>query len=255
MRQLQDELALESVTNIEFEEASRRSFDNLNGQVQILKGAFNKLTDGLLEELDLMGGKVDQQLQQIASKKIGVEGALVKELAEATKRQDSLSSDVDAILGVIPKLEDKVDSVLGEINRVNHTMNELRANTDFQRLETQVQQLELDIEQRHRRLESELKEDVEERLLKVQRSTNRQLESMSKVLAEPGSSPMRRTVDFDIPGSPTFSTAAPAASMLSPAGRLSRSHSPAASRSFGRGDISASLRDAGVGSRLSGLRV
>lgn len=258
MRQLQDEMALESVTNIEFEEASRRSFDFLHAQVQILKGAFNKLTDGLLEELDLMGCKVDQRLEQIAQKKIGVEGSIVRELSEATKRQQSLSNDVDAILSVIPKLEDKIDTIAIDLSQVNQSLNDqVQTKDDLERLQLQVNQIERDFLQRHRQMEMDMKEELDQRTLKIQRNVNRQLETMSKVLAD--GSPMRsRAVDFDVPASPTFSTTAPnAGSMLSPTGRLSRSQSPMISRSFGAGpgDVSSSLRDAVVGSRLSGLRI
>merc|ERR1719486_1769362 len=58
MKQLQEELAPESVTNIEFEESSRRSFEFLAGQVKTLKTAYNTLTDTFLQELENMSSTV-----------------------------------------------------------------------------------------------------------------------------------------------------------------------------------------------------
>merc|ERR550537_1698150 len=49
---LQDELAAESQTNIDFEETSRKGFERLDSQVQALKAAFGTLADSILEELE-----------------------------------------------------------------------------------------------------------------------------------------------------------------------------------------------------------
>lgn len=65
MKLMQDELAAESATNIEFEESSRRSFEFLTGQVRALKGAFSKLSDTLLEELEHLSNSLRSDLWQL----------------------------------------------------------------------------------------------------------------------------------------------------------------------------------------------
>eukprot|EP00929_Paragymnodinium_shiwhaense_P114296 TRINITY_DN8263_c0_g1_i2.p1 TRINITY_DN8263_c0_g1~~TRINITY_DN8263_c0_g1_i2.p1 ORF type:complete len:276 (-),score=90.21 TRINITY_DN8263_c0_g1_i2:287-1114(-) len=216
MRQLQDELALESVTNIEFEEASRRSFDVLTSQVKSLKDAFNTLTDTLLEELDSIGSKVDEKLNKFtANLREDIAGMQVNkgntELMDKLSRDidavvgrmqrleadrpslqlslNQLTHDMDTVLGVVPKLEDKIDSATNDMAKISESLSERMVNRGS-----------VD-ENRLRNLETELREDFEQRHLKLQRSITRQLESMSKVLAEVGS-PQGRRVDFAMPQSP-----------------------------------------------------
>jgi len=235
MRQVQDELALESVTNIEFEEASRRSFDFLSKQVKALKDAFNTLTDTLLQELDGMGNKVDDRMNQLVDKveqKLGEgidhkrellavqenQAAIVRELGQASAKQQEieksssqLARDVDAVLSVIPKLEDKIDCVASDIGKVSenvNTFNHRFADDSAQRALSATQNLEV----RVRDLVAELRDEMEQKNLKLQRSISRQLETMSKVLVESTgpASPSARRVDFDLSASPTtFSTADP----------------------------------------------
>ncbi|CAJ1369301.1 unnamed protein product [Effrenium voratum] len=79
MNQLHDELALESVTNIEFEQSSRRSFEFLQSQLRTLKEAFNTLTDTILEEIDFLSGTVRGELWRLDERQTGFEKALVRD--------------------------------------------------------------------------------------------------------------------------------------------------------------------------------
>merc|ERR1719253_710506 len=129
-KNLQDELATESATNIDFEEASRRSFDILGNQVRALKGAFNTLTDAILEELDVFRHSVDdalrvqradwtEQVHTLEQRDVEVRGMLSKladEVRASTAEQDArlqtadhlvqqCGQDLDAVLKIVPKLE------------------------------------------------------------------------------------------------------------------------------------------------------
>merc|ERR550537_1877631 len=61
---LQDELAAESQTNIDFEETSRTSFERLDSQVQALKAAFGTLADSILEELESFRLHIDDGFEK-----------------------------------------------------------------------------------------------------------------------------------------------------------------------------------------------
>merc|ERR550537_212910 len=61
---LQDELAAESQTNIDFEETSRTSFERLDSQVQALKAAFGTLADSILEELEAFRLHIDDGFEK-----------------------------------------------------------------------------------------------------------------------------------------------------------------------------------------------
>lgn len=87
VNQLHDELALESVTNIEFEQSSRRSFEFLQSQLRTLKEAFNTLTDTILEELDVLSGTVRGELWRLDERQTGFEKALVRDNHEQQLRQ------------------------------------------------------------------------------------------------------------------------------------------------------------------------
>lgn len=220
LRQVQDELALESVTNIEFEEASRKSFELLTSQVKSLKDAFNTLTDTLLEEIDGVGAKVDEKLKKFTAELQDPLGAIHAQ-AEAHKAANNhsfqnvhndilerlerleaerpavelsmqqLNQDVETVLRIIPKLEDKIDHALEDMVKVTETLSQQHQESGDQH------------ESKLRTLETELREDFDQRHLKLQRSITRQFESMSKVLAE--SSPQTRRVDFTVPASPPSS--------------------------------------------------
>jgi len=270
VNQLHDELALESVTNIEFEQSSRRSFDFLQGQVRTMKEAFNTLTDTILEELDFLSSttrsemwRLDerqsgfeknflrdcqdlqlrqqqhsqqlQQMQQLQSQQLQhlqqqVHGQMQQQLtqqvqtelakqqgelskhqqdfngrfqelkqelnqelqkqqerhADLEKRAELMAQDLDTVLGVVPKVEDtmlKTTSHLQEriagntsdVAKLNDAMavDRMKATGTSERLEARM-----------RSMESDLREEIEQRHLKLQRSITRQLESMSRALIE-----------------------------------------------------------------------
>ncbi|CAK9071261.1 unnamed protein product [Durusdinium trenchii] len=94
VNQLHDELALESVTNIEFEQSSRRSFEFLQGQVRTLKEAFNTLTDTILEEIDFLSGTVRGELWRLDERQTGFEKALVRDCHDQQLRQQQQGQQV-----------------------------------------------------------------------------------------------------------------------------------------------------------------
>jgi hypothetical protein len=196
---MQSELELETRTNNEFEEASRRSFSYLTEQVQVLKDAFNKLSDGLLEELDMVSQTCSQRLDRIDSELSAdrKDPRLERLLAESTskhenliEKHESLSSDVDTLLDVIPRLENKIDAVKKDMDGLSSSVTHRFKDGDSHqgRFEAQLRRFELEWEQRLGRQETslrdELREDLEQRTLQLQRSITRQLESMNKVLQE-----------------------------------------------------------------------
>eukprot|EP00930_Biecheleria_cincta_P072361 TRINITY_DN5976_c0_g1_i1.p1 TRINITY_DN5976_c0_g1~~TRINITY_DN5976_c0_g1_i1.p1 ORF type:complete len:374 (-),score=119.64 TRINITY_DN5976_c0_g1_i1:33-1154(-) len=270
VNQLHDELALESVTNIEFEQSSRRSFEFLQGQVRTMKEAFNTLTDTILEELDYLSSTTrsemwrlderqagfekhflrdcqdlqlrqqqqSQQLQQMQQVQVQqlqqlqqqVHGQMQQQLTQQVqseiakqqvdlvkhqqdingrfqelkqelnnelqkqqerhtdleKRAELMAQDLDTVLSVVPKVEDtmlKTTSHLQEriagntsdVAKLNDAMavDRMKATGTTERLEARM-----------RSMESDLREEIEQRHLKLQRSITRQLESMSKALIE-----------------------------------------------------------------------
>lgn len=222
MNQLHDELALESVTNIEFEQSSRRSFEFLTGQVRTLKEAFNTLTDTLLEELDHMVSGFKGELWRLDERATNLEKGLVKESleqqlrqqekqqqmhqdlqrllqelqqrqerqterqADLEKRVELMAQDLDTVLAVVPKIEetmlksqahlqDRIASTSADVSKLNEFIMADR---------TKVSGISERLEARLRSAESDLREELEQRHLKLQRSITRQLESMSRVLIE-----------------------------------------------------------------------
>lgn len=259
VNQLHDELALESVTNIEFEQSSRRSFEFLTGQVRTLKEAFNTLTDALLEELDnitsglrgelwrlderqsafekgILRESHEQQLRfqekqqqlhadllrqvqelQLQHERQGdrqseaerraegerrgrVEAELSRQVQdlqrdlerqgqkhdELEKRVELMAQDLDTVLTVVPKIEDtmlktnahlqdRIAATALDLSKLNDAfaVDRVKLTGTAERLETRV-----------RSLEADLREELEQRHLKLQRSITRQLESMSRVLIE-----------------------------------------------------------------------
>lgn len=173
MKQLQEELALESVTNIEFEESSRRSFEFLTGQVKTLKEAFNTLTDTFLQELEHLSGAISGEFFRLEEGALKDVGETLQKSEQLEKQTDQLSKDLDAVLGVIPKIE---DSMLRTNSHVQDRLEQV--SLDVGRSSTALQLLEDKVN----RVDSDLREELEQRLLKQQRSITRQLESMSRVL-------------------------------------------------------------------------
>jgi len=190
MKQLQEEMALESVTNIEFEESSRRSFEFLTGQVKTLKEAFNTLTDTFLQELEHLSGAISGEFYRLEEgilSQVGASEGQVEQLEKHTeqleKHTEQLSKDLDAVLGVIPKIE---DSMLRTNQHIQDRMEQVvmdtgnsarQSSTAIQLLEDKVSRVENELAEEVKRVEEEL----EQRFLKQQRSITKQLESMSKV--------------------------------------------------------------------------
>lgn len=173
MKQLQEELALESVTNIEFEESSRRSFEFLTGQVKTLKEAFNTLTDTFLQELESLSGAIGGEFLRLEEGILKDVGDTLQKSEQLERHTETLSKDLDAVLSVIPKIE---DTMLRTNHHVQDRLEQVsiengRSSTALQLLEDKVN-----------RIESDLREDMDQKLLKQQRSITRQLESMSRVL-------------------------------------------------------------------------
>lgn len=213
VNQLQEELALESVTNIEFEESSRRSFEFLAAQVNTLKAAFNNLADTFLQELEHVRGEFGTEIHRLEEKSANectrleekssnecsrlaekianecmrleekstnecmrLEENLIKnegDIQRLGKRVDHLSSEVDTVLTAVPKIEDSV----------------LKSNHHFQdRLEQTANSLQKttlmiqNLEERIGRTEDNLREDFEQQYLQLQRNFTRQLDAINRVL-------------------------------------------------------------------------
>lgn len=176
MKQLQEEFALESVTNIEFEESSRRSFEFLTGQVKSLKEAFSTLTETLLEEIEHLGGAMRGEIFRIEDRQQKMESGMMgnMNIGEKLGRQvEQLAKDLDAVLGVVPKIEDSMlrssAHVQERLDTVSHQAGKACGDVEF--LQSKV-----------RSIESELRQELEQKSLKLQRSVTLQLESMSRAL-------------------------------------------------------------------------
>merc|ERR1719316_46262 len=147
MKQLQEELALESVTNIEFEESSRRSFDFLTGQVKTLKEAFNTLTDTFLQELEHLSGAISGEFFRLEEGIVKDVGDTLQKSEQLEKHTEQLGKDLDAVLGVIPKIE---DSMLRTNAHVQDRLEQValdagRSSTALQLLEDKVNRIENDL--------------------------------------------------------------------------------------------------------------
>lgn len=145
LRQVQDELAAESVTNIKFEEASRRSFDYLAAQLRTLKEAFNTLTDSLLSELDGVSATLSDELRHLGTRHTEMERGMVRamsEAAEAVSKQKELeqwmqraSCDMELVKGAVPKLEEietwtrRMSVDLESVRLTSPKMDELEKST------------------------------------------------------------------------------------------------------------------------------
>lgn len=202
-KNLQDELATESATNIDFEEASRRSFDILGSQVRALKGAFNTLTDAILEELDVFRHSVDDalrvqrsdwsdQLQQLELRDAEVRGMLQKladEVRQTTASQDArlhtadqlvqqCGQDLDAVLKIVPKLEDEMVAQHRELeNQIAQVQLEQAKLGDVVAADRVRQAASLqEVDSRYRELEAML----DARMQRMQRALQHELVAMQR---------------------------------------------------------------------------
>lgn len=206
VNQLQEELALESVTNIEFEESSRRSFEFLAAQVNTLKTAFNNLADTFLQELEHIRGEFGTEIHRLEEKSANECSRLAEKIANECmkleekstnecmkleenliknegdiqrlgKRMDHLSSEVDTVLTAVPKIEDSVLKSNHHFqDRLEQTANSLQKTT------LMIQNLE----ERVGRTEDNLREDFEQKYLQLQRNFTRQLDAINRVLKSDG---------------------------------------------------------------------
>jgi hypothetical protein len=153
MKQLQEEVALESVTNIEFEESSRRSFEFLAGQIKTLKSAFNTLTDTFLQELENMSGTVSGEFWRLEEGLLKDVGSHLRRSEAFEKRSEALEKRVDELERLnssadqkslqlqkrVNLITDEMESVLQVIPRLEESM--LKNNHYVQeRLELLVQE-------------------------------------------------------------------------------------------------------------------
>lgn len=214
LKYLQDELSVESATNVEFEESSRRSFVFIAGQIKALKNAFQTLTDTLLEELEQLGnsvkaevGTLDQRIDKSLQVTRDLELSIKKEIddvriadsrskdqvrtdlaritdlgSENERKLVQLQQDLDTVLGVIPKIEDTMlrsDSLLQE--KIAAATLDISKINDFVAMERVRTGTSID------RMEAKMKEigeDIEARHQRLQRSLTKQIEQMSRVLIQ-----------------------------------------------------------------------
>jgi hypothetical protein len=221
LKYLQDELSVESATNVEFEESSRRSFVFIAGQIKALKNAFQTLTDTLLEELDqfnhsvktelgTMDQRIDKSLQVIRDVQQAVEinledvkladlkgrEQLRTELGEHQqivaritdqssmheKKMEQLQQDLDTVLNVIPKIEDTMLRSDSMLqDKIASATLDISKINDFVAMERVRTGTSID------RIDAKMKEigeDIEARYQRIQRSMTKQIEQMSRVLIQ-----------------------------------------------------------------------
>lgn len=218
VKHLQEELAAESATNIEFEESSRRSFEFLSGQVKALKGAFNTLTDTLLEELEHMSSSVRSEISRVDARQSEIRryleeglsgqkafGERLSEQCDAQQRQlgdatarlehrfEQLAADLETVLGVVPKIEDAMlrgDGALQEkVAAVAHEVSAL--SREVERVDDLVSGERSRVAATTERLDAKIKgaaedlqQEIEQRHLKMQRGLTKQLETMSRAVLQ-----------------------------------------------------------------------
>eukprot|EP00928_Gymnodinium_smaydae_P083954 TRINITY_DN6719_c0_g3_i2.p1 TRINITY_DN6719_c0_g3~~TRINITY_DN6719_c0_g3_i2.p1 ORF type:complete len:470 (-),score=96.46 TRINITY_DN6719_c0_g3_i2:1393-2742(-) len=222
-QKLQAEVASESVAGLEFEEAARKTFDHLDGQMGHIQEAFNALVDTLTGELeysrrtlqDEVRSELDSMRQRLESRWALLEGrsaALEVRSAELEGRSAELEVRVDASLSglrrdIEAKLEDELSVLRSEtfplrrdLDDVVQTLPKLRetlrsdAQDMFHRLNDalvqareQADRLGVKVERMDtssRKMDADIREELDDRHRKLQQNVTRQLESMGRVLAE-----------------------------------------------------------------------
>jgi len=196
LKYLQDELSVESATNVEFEESSRRSFIFIAGQIKALKNAFQTLTETLLEELEELSVSVKgelasqdkilesqremhQEFKKDAEdlRKADDKGReeLAARVSDQHKKMEQLQKDLDTVLGVIPNIEDtmlrsdimlqeKISSATQDISKINGIvgLERVRTGKRIDVLEAKVKDISDDVEGRHQRLQRSLAKQIEQ---------------------------------------------------------------------------------------------
>jgi len=130
-----------------------------------ISGEFWRLEEGILKDVGDSLVKAEQ-LEKTHEQ-------LEKTTETLERNTEQLAKDLDAVLGVIPKIE---DSMLRTNHHVQDRLEQVVLDVGTSRTAMQL------LEDKVSRVESELREEMEQRLLKQQRSITRQLESMSRVL-------------------------------------------------------------------------
>ena len=113
MKQLEDELAIETVTSVEFEETSRRSFKYLEGQVKTVHKGLAALTEALLDELETMGSNIRGDMLRLEEKQRQSQETWFREVGEIALREGQFATDLSNLRAVLPTLD---DSLRGKID-------------------------------------------------------------------------------------------------------------------------------------------
>ncbi|CAD7937866.1 unnamed protein product [Amoebophrya sp. A25] len=210
VKKLQEELQAEAETNIEFEDSSRRTFEFLTSQLKALKSAFNTLSDTLLDELEQVSQTVTEELNalrdhpriiRVEEQTSNLKAQLnefsqetfekLKRLAEQDcfleSKVDQLSSDMDTVLQVIPKIEDsylkgdrqladRQNTLGGEVSKLHDMLavERTKSNNACDRLDSRMKEISL---------------EFDEKILRCQKSLQQQMEYVSRlVIARGGTS-------------------------------------------------------------------
>jgi len=156
VNQLHDELALESVTNIEFEQSSRRSFEFLQSQLRTLKEAFNTLTDTILEEIDFLSGTVRGELWRLDERQSGFEKALVRDSHEQQLRQQQ---NVQQLQQQSQQLQSNSQQLQQHSQQIQQHGHQLHQQTQqFQQHTQQLQQQAAQLQQMTSQVQQQLQQ-------------------------------------------------------------------------------------------------
>jgi len=217
-KKLQDEIATESVAGLEFEECTRKTLNVLNGQVVTLKDAFNTLVDVLTAEMDMVKSAAqnevtsviervelqhkhtlratDEQAERVeavreqltvdrreltrdvseARETLSCEISLARsEASDAARRVEQVVQDVDTLRKAIPRMEERLQE------------SQQQTTTHFQEKTDRLASMVERVDSHSRNVDSSLREELESRHIRLQKSITSQLERMSRVLIEPES--------------------------------------------------------------------
>jgi len=189
---LRDELALESVTNIEFEQSSRRNIEFLTGQVKTLKEAFNTLTETLLQELDKNSSAVRGEQRRLDERVGDFEKKVMREINDAVQRQHEKTQQGQLEIQRqfreehqdLQKLQEKQQEKQVELSRQQERHAEQHQELHKQYERQQERQLELQkYFDKQQDSQQELQKDYErhqERQLQVERKTDLLVRDMDK---------------------------------------------------------------------------
>jgi len=170
VNQLHDELALESVTNIEFEQSSRRSFEFLQSQVRTLKEAFNTLTDTILEEIDFLSGTVRGELWRLDERQTGFEKAMVRDCHDQQLRQQQ---QVQQVHHQTQQLQQHSQQLQQHSQQISQHSQQLSQQT--QQYQQQSQKLQQQAAQLH-----QMSSQIQQQLQQSQQATQQMTQQMTQ---------------------------------------------------------------------------